>query len=92
VDGKAYRIERYRPRIEGLFARIDENGQETVKVRFAPVESVPVKPNLALTGDAQFLDFADDGQPALVVTDHGHALNDQSYEEDTPCQRKLRGR
>jgi hypothetical protein len=71
---------------------VNDNGKETVKVRFAPVESVPVKPNLALTGDAQFLDFAGDGQPDLVVPDRGYVLNDQSYEEDTPCQRKLRGR
>jgi hypothetical protein len=71
---------------------IEENGKETVRARFAPVESVAVKPNLALAGSAQFMDLAGDGQPDLVVPDRGYVLNDQSYEEDTPCQRKLRGR
>jgi len=46
-----------------------ENGKETVRARFAPVESVAVKPNLALAGGAQFMDLAGDGQPDLVVTD-----------------------
>ncbi len=48
---------------------VKENGKETVKARFAPVESVPVKPNLALASGAQFMDLAGDGQPDLVVTD-----------------------
>jgi len=48
---------------------VKENGQETVKARFAPVERVAVKPNLALAGSAQFMDLAGDGQPDLVVTD-----------------------
>jgi len=48
---------------------IEENGKETVRARFAPVESVAVKPNLALAGSAQFMDLAGDGQPDLVVTD-----------------------
>ncbi len=48
---------------------IKEKGQETVRARFAPVESMPVKPNLALAAGAQFLDLAGDGQPDLVVTD-----------------------
>jgi len=48
---------------------IEENGKETVRARFAPVESVAVKPNLALAGSAQFMDLAGDGQPDLVVLD-----------------------
>jgi len=48
---------------------VKENGNETVRARFAPVESVAVKPNLALAGGAQFMDLAGDGQPDLVVTD-----------------------
>ncbi|MCL6542211.1 MAG: FG-GAP-like repeat-containing protein [Roseiflexus sp.] len=48
---------------------VEENGKETVRARFAPVERVPVKPNLALAGGAQFMDLAGDGQPDLVVTD-----------------------
>jgi RHS repeat-associated protein len=48
---------------------VKENGKETVRARFAPVESVQVKPNLSLAAGAQFLDLAGDGQPDLVVTD-----------------------
>ena len=48
---------------------IEENGKETVRARFAPVESVAVKPNLALAGSAQFMDLTGDGQPDLVVLD-----------------------
>ncbi|GAB6057244.1 SpvB/TcaC N-terminal domain-containing protein [Desulfonatronum parangueonense] len=45
------------------------NGPETVKARFSPVEAVAVKPNLALTEGAQFMDLAGDGLPDLVVMD-----------------------
>ncbi|WP_448544492.1 SpvB/TcaC N-terminal domain-containing protein [Roseiflexus sp.] len=48
---------------------VKENGKETVRARFAPVEPIAVKPNLALAAGAQFMDLAGDGQPDLVVTD-----------------------
>jgi hypothetical protein len=37
--------------------------------KFAPLELVATKPNLALAGGAQFMDLAGDGQPDLVVLD-----------------------
>jgi RHS repeat-associated protein len=48
---------------------LQENGTETVKARFTALELVSVKPNLALTAGAQFMDLAGDGQPDLVVID-----------------------
>ena len=39
------------------------------EAKFAPVEVVAVKPNLALATGAQFMDLAGDGQPDLVVLD-----------------------
>lgn len=45
------------------------NGTTHVKAKFAPVELVAVKPNLALAGGAQFMDLAGDGLPDLVVLD-----------------------
>jgi hypothetical protein len=45
------------------------NGTAHVEAKFAPVELVAVKPNLALAGGAQFMDLAGDGQPDLVVFD-----------------------
>jgi hypothetical protein len=44
------------------------NGART-EAKFAPVELVATKPNLALAGGAQFMDLAGDGQPDLVVLD-----------------------
>lgn len=55
----------YKRNLSPLPAR--ENGQETAKARFAPLERVAVKPNLALAVGAQFMDLAGDGQPDLVV-------------------------
>ena len=46
-----------------------DDGWEQVKVQFAPIEMVALKPNLALAGGAQFMDLAGDGQPDLVVLD-----------------------
>ncbi|MPZ76801.1 MAG: toxin [Deltaproteobacteria bacterium] len=46
-----------------------ENGVTHAEAEFAPVEVVAVKPNLALSGGAQFMDLAGDGQPDLVVLD-----------------------
>lgn len=48
---------------------IKDNGTETIKARFAPLEKVAVKPNLTMVGGAQFMDLAGDGQPDLVVMD-----------------------
>ena len=48
-----------------------EAGQrrEHTEAKFAPVELVATRPNLALAGGAQFMDLAGDGQPDLVVLD-----------------------
>lgn len=45
------------------------NGTAHVEAKFAPVELVATKPNVALAGGAQFMDLAGDGQPDLVVLD-----------------------
>jgi RHS repeat-associated protein len=46
------------------------DGVPHVEAKFAPVELVAAKPNLALAGgQAQFMDLAGDGQPDLVVLD-----------------------
>ncbi|MHA7291289.1 SpvB/TcaC N-terminal domain-containing protein [Arthrobacter sp. MDT3-24] len=43
------------------------DGRELVTAKFAPLETVALKPNIALSGGAQFMDLAGDGQPDLVV-------------------------
>lgn len=45
------------------------NGGLQTEVMFAPLETVALKPNLALAGGAQFMDLAGDGQPDLAVLD-----------------------
>src|SRR5215207_2295459 len=46
------------------------NGAAHTEPKFAPVELVAAKPNVALGGgQAQFIDLAGDGQPDLVVLD-----------------------
>ncbi|MBK9306375.1 MAG: VCBS repeat-containing protein [Nitrospira sp.] len=45
------------------------NGEMQPEALFAPVETVAVKPNLALAGGAQFMDLAGDGLPDLVTWD-----------------------
>jgi hypothetical protein len=45
------------------------NGVAHIKAKFAPMELVATRPNLALDGGAQFMDLAGDGQPDLVVLD-----------------------
>ena len=42
-------------------------GRESVKAKFAPLEMVALKPNVALSGGAEFMDLAGDGQPDIVV-------------------------
>ena len=46
-----------------------DGGTSHVGAKFAPVELVAVKPNLALGSGAQFMDLAGDGQPDVVVMD-----------------------
>ena len=45
------------------------DGSEVVKAHFAPLETVALKPNLALSSGAEFMDLAGDGQPDLVDMD-----------------------
>lgn len=45
------------------------NGTELVKAQFAPLETVALKPNVALGGGAEFMDLAGDGQPDVVVVE-----------------------
>src|SRR5262249_15546352 len=42
-------------------------GREQVKAQFAPIETVALRPNVALSGGAEFMDLAGDGQPDVVV-------------------------
>ncbi len=46
-----------------------DTGGSHVEAKFAPIELVATKPNLALAGGAQFMDLAGDGQPDLAVLD-----------------------
>jgi RHS repeat-associated protein len=45
------------------------DGQELPKAQFGPLETVAVKPNVVLSGGAEFMDLAGDGQPDVVVMD-----------------------
>ena len=44
-------------------------GGEVVRANFASLETVALKPNVALSGGAEFMDLAGDGQPDIVVMD-----------------------
>ena len=44
-----------------------DDGQERIEVRFTALETVAVKPNLALAAGAQFMDLAGDGQHDLII-------------------------
>lgn len=48
---------------------IEEDGKLRTKAKFAPLERVATKPNLALATGARFMDLAGDGQPDLVMLD-----------------------
>jgi RHS repeat-associated protein len=54
-------------------------GQELLKAKFSPLETVALKPNVALSGGAEFMDLAGDGQPDVVVMD---GLTPGLYEHD----------
>lgn len=43
------------------------DGTELVMAKFAPLETVSLKPNVALGAGAEFMDLAGDGQPDVVV-------------------------
>lgn len=43
------------------------DGSKVVKAKFDPLETVALKPNVALSGGAEFMDLAGDGQPDVVV-------------------------
>jgi Salmonella virulence plasmid 65kDa B protein/FG-GAP-like repeat len=45
------------------------DGREQVKARFAPLETVALKPNAALRQGAEFMDLAGDGLPDVVMLD-----------------------
>ncbi|MET3934839.1 SpvB/TcaC N-terminal domain-containing protein [Arthrobacter sp. OAP107] len=42
-------------------------GRESVKAKFAPLETVALKPNVSLNSGVDFVDLAGDGQPDVVV-------------------------
>ena len=44
-------------------------GRDLVKAKFAPLEMVALRPNVALSDGAEFMDLASDGQPDVVVMD-----------------------
>ena len=45
------------------------DGWGQVTARFAPLETVALKPNVELSGGAEFMDLAGDGRPDVVVMD-----------------------
>ena len=49
-----------------------QDGRERTKARFAPLETVALKPNVALSGGAEFMDLAGDGQPDVVLDAGAH--------------------
>ncbi len=46
-----------------------QDGSEVVRAKFSALETVALKPNLTLSGGAEFMDLAGDGQPDLAVLD-----------------------
>ena len=45
------------------------DGSEVVRAKFSALETVALKPNVAVSSGAQFMDLAGDGQPDLVMLD-----------------------
>lgn len=45
------------------------DSREQVKVQFAPIETIALKPNHSITGGAQFIDIDGDGLNELVILD-----------------------
>ena len=58
----------YKRNLSPLPRRLDDGG-ERVAARFAPLESVALRPSVALAGGAEFMDLAGDGIPDVVVFD-----------------------
>ncbi|MGE3163994.1 MAG: SpvB/TcaC N-terminal domain-containing protein [Planctomycetota bacterium] len=58
----------YRRNISPIPARLPD-GRERVRAQFAPLETVALKPSVALSAGAEFMDLAGDGQPDVVVMD-----------------------
>src|SRR5205085_2063074 len=61
------------------------DGGLRAEAKFAPVEQVATKPNVSLSGEAQFMDLAGDGQPDLVVMD-GPMAGLYEHDEDEGWQ------
>ena len=60
----------YKRNLSPLNVETDPEAGQRIKAKFAPIERVATKPNLAIAeGAAQFMDLAGDGQPDLVVLD-----------------------
>lgn len=45
------------------------DGSEVVRAKFSALETLALKPNVVLSGGAQFMDLSGDGQPDLVTLD-----------------------
>jgi RHS repeat-associated protein len=56
----------YKPNLSPVPQKLPDGG-ESVKARFAPLETVTLKPNVALSSGADIMDLAGDGQPDVVV-------------------------
>lgn len=56
----------YKRNLSPIPAKLPD-GSEAVTARLAPLETVPLKPNVALSSGVELLDLAGDGQPDVVV-------------------------
>ena len=68
----------YKRNISPIPERLPD-GRTEVTARFAPLETVDSKPNVAISDGAQFMDLAGDGQPDVVVLS---GLSPGLYEHD----------
>ena len=57
----------YKRNLSPITAKTDDGQDRVQAARFAALEKVAEKPNLALAAGARFMDLAGDGQPDLVV-------------------------